>query len=156
MYIAFDPGTTTGYATFDIHGNVKDMGQIHGGVEGVAQWLADHDEAYSTMIIEDYKITPHEASFNVGRDLMAVQVLGMLKGWATGRKINVVVQSRQVKKIGQTYGGYKFKGRHKDSHQWDAYYHGMYYLVSKRIRLPRGMEPLGGKKETGAERSKDK
>ena len=147
MFIAFDPGNTTGYAVFDIHGDVQTMGQISNGIEGVVEWLSKHDEPYSTMIVEDYKITPNEASHNVGRDLMAVQVIGMLKGWAKSHSIRLVMQSRNVKNMGAIYGGYKHKGAHKDSHQWDAYYHGMYYLVKNRVRLPRGMEADGGKKE---------
>lgn len=130
------------------------MGQIPDGVDGMTEWLHQHDEPYSTMIVEDYKITPYEANRNVGRDLMAVQVIGMLKGWAKSHNIKLEMQNRGVKRIGSLYGDYKHKGSHKDSHQWDAYYHGMYYLVKTGVRLPRGMG--NGKKIQRAKRSEDK
>lgn len=142
MYIAFDPGETTGYAIFDAHGKISDFGQIPNGVEGLTGFLMEHDEPVTAVIIESYMVRPddHSLKANVGSKMETVQAIGTIRGWAYARKAEIIMQQPQVKKIGELNSGYKPGSNHSQSHQIDAINHGVYYLVKKGIRKPTGLE----------------
>jgi len=142
MYAAFDPGNTTGWATFDVHGKIMDHGQITDGVEGVTSFIMELEFTPRVVIIESYMVRPddHSIKANVGSKMETVQVIGVLRGWAYAKKAEVVMQQPQVKKIAELQAGFKVKGAHKDSHWQDAVLHGVYYLNKIGKRKPKGLE----------------
>ena len=144
MYLAFDPGETTGYAEFDAHGNIADFGQLQKGIEGVTEFIMAYDKPLHTVIVESYMVRPddHSVKANVGSKLETVQVIGCIRGWAYSKKAEIVMQQPQVKKIGELNSGYKPTGSHSNSHYVDAINHGVYFLVKKGIRKPRGLEGM--------------
>jgi len=144
MYLAFDPGNTTGWAEFDPHGEISDFGQLENGVEGVTEFVMAYDKPIHTVVIESYMVRPddHSVKANVGSKLETVQVIGVLRGWAYSRKAEIVMQQPQIKKIAEKFSGYEPKGSHKNSHYVDAINHGVYFLVKKGLRKPKGMEGM--------------
>jgi len=142
MYLAFDPGATTGWAEFDVNGKIVDHGQIKDGVEGVTGFIMAYDKPIHTIIIESYMVRPddHSVKANVGSKLETVQVIGVLRGWAYSKKAQIIMQQPQVKKIAELQAGFKVKGAHKDSHWQDAVLHGVYYLNKIGKRKPKGLE----------------
>ena len=141
-YLAFDPGNTTGYAEFDVHGEISDFGQINNGVEGITDFVMQYDKPIHTVIIESYMVLPddHSVKANVGSKLETVQVIGVLRGWAYSKKAKIVMQQPQIKKIAELQAGFKVKGKHENTHWQDAVLHGVYYLVKNKIRKPKGLE----------------
>lgn len=144
MILAFDPGETTGWAEFDIHGKIVDHGQITNGVEGLTGWLMEYDKPVHTVIYESYMVRPdsHSLQANVGSKMETVQAIGVIRGWAFTKKAEIVAQQPQIKKIAELQAGFKVKGDHKNSHWQDAVLHGVYYLVKTGKRKPHGMEGL--------------
>jgi len=144
MYLAFDPGNTTGWAEFDAHGKIVDHGQIENGVEGLTEFLFSYDKPVQTVIYESYMVRPddHSVKANVGSKLETVQAIGIIRGWAYTRKAELAPQQPQIKKIAELQAGFKVKGDHKNSHWQDAVLHGVYYLVKNGKRKPKGLEGL--------------
>ena len=144
MYLAFDPGNTTGWAEFDAHGKIVDHGQIENGVEGLTEFLFSYDKPVQTVIYESYMVRPddHSVKANVGSKLETVQAIGIIRGWAYTIKAELAPQQQQIKKIAELQAGFKVKGDHKNSHWQDAVLHGVYYLVKNGKRKTKGMEGL--------------
>lgn len=135
MYLALDPGETTGYAFFNEQGEVTDMGQFK--QKDQQEWLADNiTPEIKAVVCEDYrnhgwkqqkKWSRNQTSKNIG----AIEMICSL------RNVPCYLQPNTVKKIGYMWGGLKGPpSNHSISHQYDAYAHGIYWLQQNGIRKP--------------------
>lgn len=136
VYVALDPGETTGWATFDEKGKTLQMGQFK---------VAEQNEALKTLIhpavlmviIEDYRNhgwtqqkrwSRNQTSKNIGKIELYCDLFG----------VKYVLQPNTVKSMGYMYQGTKAPANHSISHQFDANAHGVYWLQTNGIR-PVGM-----------------
>lgn len=132
VYVAIDPGLTTGYALYDEAGRMLDMGSFKGTPENVIEFFGRIPNI-DVAIVEEYKIYPHKMHQHVGSKVETIQVIGMVKTCAANIGADVVEQQSSVKPIGYNYLGKKPPSNKKRSHMWDAHAHGTFYLVSKGI-----------------------
>lgn len=132
MFLAIDPGETTGWATFDQHGNLLDLGQIK-GFELFSDWLDYEIEKPSLIIYEEWVTNPNVPQG--GSKQETSQVIGAIRAYARRNGIVVVAQRTSAKPVGYAFAGIKPlpKSRHSESHQYDAFAHGIYYLVKNKI-----------------------
>ncbi|MGH7791484.1 MAG: hypothetical protein ACREOB_04135 [Thermodesulfobacteriota bacterium] len=130
MYLCVDPGTTTGFAIFDDDGALMWMGEKD--VSRLEEWLNSLGDNFHIVIIEEYRLYPHIPQ--IYSRIETVQVIGRVKSWAHKRDIRVIEQPAQMKNIGYKFLGRKQPSRKEDTHRWDAYAHGAYYLQTRGIR----------------------
>lgn len=131
MYLALDPGHTTGWATFDEKGNATGMGSLDGRHE-LYEFLAEHKP--TLVIMEDWLTNPN---IRLGGDPLAtVRYIGVVEYWCHLQGIQLVLQPNTVKSIAYLWAGIKKPRRKADTHQADAYVHGVYYLQKNGIRRP--------------------
>lgn len=136
VYVAIDPGETTGWATFDENGVITGFGQFTQDEQ--TKWLSDNITEGVTLevIVEDYrnyswqqqkKWSRNQTSKNIG----AIEMLCQLRG------IPYVLQPANVKTIGYKWAGLdKAPSNHTISHQYDAVAHGTYRLRQRGIAKP--------------------
>lgn len=143
-YIAFDPGHTTGWASFGPDGLPKRlegtrliMGQIAGqkGLYDLLDAVRTHPRV---VICEEYVILDYN---HFGEKVETIQTIGILKSFAFRWNARWIEQSRTIKPI--AYGmakslapHIKAQGAKGDSHRKDAFAHGVYYLTKQRILKP--------------------
>lgn len=142
VYLAFDPGGTTGFAVFHEDGSIMDWGQLT-GIDKVVDFLQDAARHNILLIIvEDYRVRGDRQGLkaNVGSQLETVQIIGALKMFARQNRIQVVLQPPNIKAIASKWSGVEPKGAHKNSHKVDAYNHGVYWLVKAGVRKINGLE----------------
>lgn len=132
-YLAVDPGETTGWALFSPDGSLEGMGQIK-GLDAFYRWLADECPSVDYVICEDFIVNPRK-KFG-GSRMIASQVIGVVRAHCLQNSIRLVLQANRYLKIGYAYAAARQPTTHADSHQWDAFAHGVYYLVKHRIRKP--------------------
>jgi hypothetical protein len=131
VLIAFDPGDTTGFAIFSDEGVCVQIGQIP--FRDMPEWLQSLMGEYSTIVVEDYRIQSHKAKQQSGSTVKAAQVIGMLKLFASEIRAKVVMQRANIKSIALKWSQIKLPSDHAQTHQYDAYLHGIYYLVSNDL-----------------------
>lgn len=136
MYIAFDPGLTTGVAYFNEKGETELLVQIK-GIEEFYVWLHTFDRPFDYMIYEAYVINPKVD--HGGDEVPAAQIIGIIRGFAYANEKILIKQLAYNKVPGYTFLGKKYvKGKKtKTIHQEDAESHGAYYLVKNRIMKPK-------------------
>jgi hypothetical protein len=88
----------------------------------------------SHVIMEDW-ITKQNAQLG-GDRLEVVRVIGAVEFYAYLRNIPITLQPNTVKGIAYRWAGLTKAGSKKDSHERDAYCHGVYYLQRQGIRKP--------------------
>lgn len=131
-YLCLDPGKTTGWATFDEAGVGITMGQAN-----IQELLDMMDSTDAKIIItEDYHLFPWKLKEQVWSKIDTVRVIGMIQYWCykTGRQL--ILQDPNIKSIGYMWAGLKRAASHKNSHERDAYVHGVFYLQKNGIRKP--------------------
>lgn len=131
-YLALDPGKTTGWASFDEQGNGITMGQVD--VLGLIE-LLDETTA-QTIITEDYKLYPWKRDEQIWSRLDTVRIIGMIQYFCYKNNRNFVLQAPSIKSIGYMWAGITEAKSHKNSHERDAYVHGVYFLQKAGIRKP--------------------
>lgn len=132
MYLALDPGHTTGWATFDVSGNSTGLGDVSGR-QGLYDLLAEHADV-DTVIVEDWRTNP---DVRLGGDPLAtVRYIGVVEYWAHINGITLVEQPNTVKSIAYLWAGIKKPKAKAMTHQADAYVHGVYYLQKNGVRRP--------------------
>lgn len=131
-FLALDPGKTTGWATFDEQGNGLSMGQAD--VLTFLELL--RDTPAQVIITEDYKLYPWKRDEQIWSRLDTVRLIGMVQYfcWLNNRKL--VLQMPNIKSIGYMWAGISEAKSHKNSHERDAYVHGVYFLQKAGIRKP--------------------
>ncbi len=136
-YLSIDPGETTGYALFDKEGAVVVFGQL------LTKTTAEQTQFFNyvvphvrQVIAEDYKNhgftqqkrwSRNQTSKNIG----GVETICELHG------VPIYLQANTVKSIGYKWAGMEGPpSNHSISHQYDAYVHGVYWLVVNNLRIP--------------------
>lgn len=135
MYLAYDPGKTTGWARFSDAGDAVSYGQVD------LEELMDHlDEMAATgepiiaVIVEDWLLFKKKAAQQVGSRMEASQAIGILKKFAKDVDAEFILQPSNIKSIAQKWTQLKPVGSHSQSHWVDAFNHGAYYLINAGIR----------------------
>jgi hypothetical protein len=131
-YLAIDPGKMNGWATFDVEGNGITMGQCD--VMGLIE-LLDETTA-TTLITEDYKLYPWKRDEQIWSRLDTVRIIGMIQYFCYKNNRNLILQMPNIKPIAYMWAGIKEAKSHKNSHERDAYVHGIYFLQKAGIRKP--------------------
>lgn len=129
--LAFDPGDTTGVAIFSDQGELKQMTQLK--LQDLIDFLGGYEFPVSLVIVEDFRLFKRKAMQQVGSTMPAPQVIGAIKTFASMKGVEVVLQPANIKPLALKWSGIIMPGNHADSHQWDAYLHGYYWLVSNGI-----------------------
>lgn len=130
-YLAIDPGGSTGWATFTEDGHAITLGTCRTR-EQVYELLRKVNPQH--LIVEDW-ITKQNAQLG-GDKLEVIRVIGALEFYAYIKRIPIVEQPNTIKGIGYKWAGLKQGGPKRDSHERDAYVHGVYFLQRKGIRKP--------------------
>jgi hypothetical protein len=129
-YIAFDPGKTTGWATFNADGYLTLFGEIV-GEDKLTDFLEELDFTPSVIIYEDYIINPHVRQG--GKRPVASEAIGIIKSFARRKQIELVNQRNTVLDIGLKWAGLKRPKGHLPD-KYSAIAHGTYYLESNNLR----------------------
>lgn len=134
LYLAFDPGDTTGWAIWDQDGDFLYMGQI--AMEDLPFWWERNiTVAVRVVIVEEYILFGKRAKQQTGSRMKASQAIGMIKAMASRGSAQVIEQKSNIKPIAIRMSQISMPGNHSESHQYDAYLHGYYYLVGQGIIL---------------------
>lgn len=133
-YVSFDPGETTGYATFTAQGDVIEYGQFK--LIDQTKWLTvliSNVPNLKAVITEDYRNhgwqqqkrwSRNQTSKNIGK----IEIIAELRG------VPCHLQPNTVKAIGYKWAGMNgAPSNHAISHQFDAVAHGKYWLVQHNI-----------------------
>ena len=136
--LAFDPGESSGWATYSATGEFINAGICRSREEVYA--LLKEVGPVAKVVIEDYRLFSHKAVQQSGSQLETVRVIGAVESWAALNNISVTLQPASIKSIAEKWSGLKPKGAHKNTHHIDAMLHGHYYLqrtgIIKPIRRP--------------------
>jgi len=137
MYIAFDPGKMTGWATFWNDGSVANMGQVN--IEQLIDYVEmlvsqNEIDPLKAVIYEDFIVFKHKAKFMTGSRMETSQAIGIIKGLARRTGATLVMQGSDIKPVAQKFTQIFPPADHAQSHQIDAFNHGAYYLINKGIR----------------------
>lgn len=133
MYlVSFDPGLTTGWATFDKTGDITGYGQVK--LDNFPEFLGGMKEGVEVVVYEDFRLRKSKAIQQSGSTMPASQAIGQIKMFASQRGTRIISQSPTIKPIAEKWTGVKPKGPHSDSHWVDAFNHGAYWLIRQGIR----------------------
>ena len=135
MYLAYDPGKTTGWARFSDAGEAVSYGQVD--LDELMEHLdemAFEREEIKAVIVEDWLLFKKKAVQQVGSRMEASQAIGILKKFAKDNNAEFILQPSNVKSIAQKWTQLKPVGSHANSHWVDAFNHGAYYLINAGIR----------------------
>ena len=131
VYLALDPGETTGFAAFDAKGDSTEIGEVFSDAE-----LDDLLDRLSptVVIVEDWIQNPH--AHMGGNKQLTARTIGSVESWARRHNAKVVLQPNTIKSIGYMWAGISKAKAKSMSHRADAYVHGVYYLQRQGIRHP--------------------
>lgn len=135
VYLALDPGDTTGWAQFGEDGGLIAYGQVKESEYN--KWLNEQLTAGTIKIVicEDYRNHGWVQQKRWSQNKTSKKI-GGLEALANVYGIRVVLQPNTVKSIGYMWGGIEKPSNHSISHQFDAYAHGVYFLQQEGIRKP--------------------
>lgn len=132
--LAFDPGDITGIAVFTSTGELKGMYQVPlEGEKGLIAWLHDYAGLVSMCIVEEFVLYTKKARQQGGSRMKASQAIGAIKTFAHGKGADVVEQRSDIKPMALGWSQIKMPTVHSQTHQFDAYLHGYYWLVKNGI-----------------------
>lgn len=132
MIIAIDPGKDNGYAIFSEDGELVDMGQLT--IEELQTWLLAYEEPVSTIVIEDYRLFKKRALQQSGSDMPASRVIGIVEMFAKLKGAQLVKQQANILPQAEKISGVSLPKDHGISHQFSAFNHGVFWLVSQGRR----------------------
>lgn len=130
-YLAFDPGLSTGWARFADDGELERKGTCV-GIEELLTFL-EAEPKPTAIICEEFKLFKQRAIQQSGSDMIAPQVIGMIKVFQKRWGCPMIMQPANIKPIAQLWSGLVPVGAHKNSHWIDAVNHGWYYLQKNGI-----------------------
>ncbi len=136
VYVAFDPGDTTGWATFDEKGKTLQMGQFTNEEQTEALKVLIHPKVLM-VIAEDYRNHAWMQQKKWGRNQTSKNI-GKIELYCEIMEVPYVLQPNTVRSMGYKYLGTQQPKNHSISHQFDANAHGVYWLQTNGIR-PVGM-----------------
>jgi hypothetical protein len=140
-YLAVDPGLKTGWATWDEAGDVLSMGKTN-SYDELHKLLAGFNVGIKVVIIEDFTLFKHKAKEQTGSKMPAPKAIGQVETFARLWGARIEKQPSSIKPIAERMTGKHTKdyktGRllmaKEMTHMWDAYNHGEYYLITKKIK----------------------
>ena len=133
--MSFDPGTATGWATFDEEGQVISKGICRGHEELMEFLMSIPDnELPKVVIYEDYTLFQSKAMQQSGSDMPASQAIGIIKMFGKRCRAEMIKQAANILGIAQKLAGVSLPKNHDHSHDISAYVHGVYYLIKNNIR----------------------
>jgi len=136
-YLAFDPGTSTGWCAFDEEGEITAKG-IERSIDALIDYLIDLDNFEPAnrprvVIVEDYRIFSKRAKAHIGSQVPTVQAIGMIRNYAKRWSAEYVLQPSSILPIAEKWSGVPLPKDHSISHDIAAYNHGIYYLQRNGI-----------------------
>lgn len=137
-YLVIDPGETSGWATFQEDGSATAMGSVHGrtAVYGLLSTVQPR-----LLVVEDFELFPWKARDQAFSQFETVRVIGAIEFWAYAKNVQVILQKPTIKTIAYKWAGISPAKIKRDSHERDAYVHGVYYLQRNGIRkLQQGLK----------------
>lgn len=142
VYVALDPGETTGWAKFDADGEIVAYGQ-YVQMDQV-KWLTQNvTDSVKTVIVEDYRNYSWQKQARWSRNQTSKNI-GAIEMLCSMRGIPVVLQPANIKVIGYKWAGLgEAPSNHNISHQYDAVAHGVYWLTTSGIRSASLNNPEG-------------
>lgn len=133
-YLAVDPGLHSGWAVWDIKGDIITMGTTH-NYDELHEVLANLPSSIKVVVLEDFVLFKHKAGQQVGSRMPAPKAIGQIETFARLWGAQIVKQQSSIKSVAEKWTGRSTKGMsHDKTHVWDAYNHGEYYLISNRIK----------------------
>lgn len=137
MYLAFDPGKTTGWAMFEPdNGMLVDSGQA--SLEQLMSLCREWETLdLQGVIYEQFRVFRHKAMQQTGSKMEVAQAIGIIKSLAHHKNLQPVVQESNIKSIAEKWTGIKVPADHSISHRYDAILHGSYHLIGKGIAKSR-------------------
>lgn len=140
-YLALDPGLHTGWAMWDKKGVIITMGATH-SYEALHEMLADLPTTIKVVILEDFFLFSNKAKKQHGSRMPAPKAIGQIETFARLWGARIEKQASSIKPIAERMTGKHTKdystGRllmpKEQTHMWDAYNHGEYYLITKKIK----------------------
>ncbi len=131
MYLALDPGETTGFAYFNSEGDSVEIGEVFSDEELDA--LLDRLSP-TVVVVEDWVTNPHVHMG--GNKQLTARTIGSVESWTRRHNAKIVLQPNTIKSIGYLWAGIPKPKNKALSHRSDAYVHGIYYLQREGIRYP--------------------
>ena len=138
ILLAVDPGKTNGVSIFR-DGKVVSIDQVH--LDDLPTFLYDFKNRYDSVVYdrivivyENFKLFKGKAIQQSGSNMEASQAIGQLKMIAAQNKWEIYDQPPSIKPIAQKWSGSKPPKNHSQSHQIDAYNHGVYWLIKNNMR----------------------
>ena len=133
MYLAFDPGETTGWALFDKAGDIKEWGQLT--MDELHLKLTEWESLdIDTVICEGFIIYRHKAKKFAGNRMLTIQVIGIVKSFAHRMNAKYVEQDSDILPIAQKHTQVFMPKDHSESHKVSAFNHGAEWLIRQGIR----------------------
>ncbi len=133
-YLALDPGTHTGWATWDEQGTIITMGTTHSDDE-LIEFLDSLPSTIKVVIYEDFTLWEHKAVQQRGSKMPASKAIGIIKTFAKKWKAKIVSQSPNIKSTAEKWTGVSTKRMAKaKTHVLDAFNHGEYHLIRNNIK----------------------
>lgn len=133
-YLSLDPGTNTGWATFDDLGNMLMWGTTH-SKEPLYKVLDDYNPR--VVVMEDFELFPWKAKEQSWSPFDTVRIIGAVEHWCWQHNVDLIQQRPNIKSIGYMWAGLQPPdSKNSMRHQIDAFVHGYYYLQKQGIRKP--------------------
>lgn len=140
IIVAFDPGDTTGYVIQEIArpNNILAVGQakFEGVVDFLSELEAAPDREVKAIVYEDYRLFASKATQQINSRFEAVQVIGLIRGFAIRNGIPFIRQSTDNRDRGYAWAQITKAGNHSQSHSRDAMAHAAFYLIKNKLMDP--------------------
>lgn len=152
-FMSIDPGgskkhPTTGVTCWSPVGKALMMDQFT--TSELIEFLKTlKNKGIKVIIYESYRIRPDIPQ--IWSEVLVIQTIGILIGWATANDIELVKLEPSVKKIAELWSGQKSPKKHDISHGPDSYLIGYYHLHKIGIIPPRVLKNYG--KDKGSSKS---
>ena len=136
ILLAVDPGKVNGISIFRA-GKVVSIDQVH--LDDLPTFLSKFKDDYGhrdnvVVVYENFKLFKGRAIQQSGSSMEASQAIGQLKMVAAQNRWKIYDQPPSIKPIAQKWSGSKPPKNHSQSHQIDAYNHGVYWLIRNNMR----------------------
>jgi len=137
-YLSLDPGNSTGWATFRENGSAIEFGTVKGKVNfyDLLSNMQTSEPEWTHIICENYKLYPWKSTEQAWSQLDTVRIIGALEMFAHDHLLDLTFQDPSVKTIAYKWAGLAVPKQKAQTHETDAYVHGIYYLQKAGIRTP--------------------
>jgi len=83
--------------------------------------------------MEDFRLFKNKAKEQTGSDFQSVQCIGMVKFWARGKGVPVIMQMSSILPIAERQAGLKMPKDHSESHKIAALLHIRFWQIQKGL-----------------------